>query len=104
VAPWGDGFPGTAPVGSFEPNPYGLYDMAGNVAEWVRDGYGRYDVMPRPTDGLRREAGRARVHRGGSYEDDRPEAGRRGFCDAAKRQGLGVRPARRLDGEHAGES
>jgi sulfatase modifying factor 1 len=40
-----DGYEGTSPVGSFPPNGYGLYDMAGNVWEWTCDWF-----VPRHSD------------------------------------------------------
>jgi formylglycine-generating enzyme required for sulfatase activity len=43
-----DGYWSTAPVGSFKPNPWDLYDMLGNVVEWIKDCYvDNYNETPR---------------------------------------------------------
>ncbi|HEV7405647.1 MAG TPA: SUMF1/EgtB/PvdO family nonheme iron enzyme [Chthoniobacteraceae bacterium] len=51
-----DSFEKTAPVGSFAPNPFGLYDLSGNVWEWCEDWYDAKQTF--------------RVLRGGSWEND----------------------------------
>ncbi len=71
-----DGFERSAPVGSFPPNGFGLFDMAGNVWEWCADWYApdTYERSPRtnprgPAESLDPDEPSApkRVTRGGSF-------------------------------------
>lgn len=66
----------TVPVGSFSPNPWGLYNMHGNVGEWVWDYYGAYNSAnesavgaEEQTDPTGAETGTLRVYRGGGWND-----------------------------------
>jgi formylglycine-generating enzyme required for sulfatase activity len=75
-----DGFPDVAPVGSLRPNAFGLYDMIGNVWEWIED-CASLSYFGRPTDqrawvwdgGCKR-----RIQRGGGWSTG-PERSRPGF-------------------------
>jgi iron(II)-dependent oxidoreductase len=56
------------PVGSLPPNGYGLYDMAGNVTEWVHDFYGKdYYLESPPENPVGPLYGKRRVIRGGGW-------------------------------------
>jgi len=63
-----DGYASTAPVASFKPNPWGLYDMLGNVMNWVEDCYVD-NYRNTPTDGSPNTGGACtnRVIRGGFW-------------------------------------
>jgi formylglycine-generating enzyme required for sulfatase activity len=70
-----DGYAVTAPVGSFRPNSFGLYDMLGNVWEFCEDVYVREIYTTRSNEApvynpLSKSGGMARVRRGGGWHHD----------------------------------
>lgn len=62
---------GVQPVGQLQPNPWGLYDIYGNVSEWCSDWFGLnyYEISP-PVDPQGPSQGSERMLRGSTHKDD----------------------------------
>jgi formylglycine-generating enzyme required for sulfatase activity len=66
-------------VGQKKPNAWGLYDMHGNIWEWVQDWYAPYDPAGSAVDPPGPSSGSVRGFRGGSWSGDP------GYCRSASR-------------------
>ncbi len=89
-----------AKVGTYKPNPFGLYDTAGNVYEWVHDCYHR-NYNGAPTDGSAWLGGdcSVRVVRGGAYRspaNSMRAENRETFKSGKGQYNVGIRVARDL--------
>jgi formylglycine-generating enzyme required for sulfatase activity len=93
-----DGYYYAAPVGSFKPNRFGLYDMLGNVREWCMDTYSSSAYSKHARNNPIYTGGSNRVYRGGSwdYEPKWVRSANRNRCGAAYRNAyLGFRLLRK---------
>jgi formylglycine-generating enzyme required for sulfatase activity len=86
---------GTAPVGQLATNPWGLYDMHGNVQEWVHDWFEEYYYFESPpVDPLGPKHGTLRTVRGGCWAMLAPDcrsAARRGHAPDSRSDNIGFR-------------
>ncbi len=92
-----DGYATTAPVDSFQPNGFGLFNLGGNVAEWVHDFYAIHRTRGRvERDPLGPNEGEHHVIRGSSWMDSTVSELRLSFRDYGNesRPDLGFRIAR----------
>jgi formylglycine-generating enzyme required for sulfatase activity/lipopolysaccharide biosynthesis regulator YciM len=91
-----DGYAETSPVGSFQSNPLGLYDIIGNVWEWCEDVY-HDSYNGAPTDGSGWLSGgeqKLRMLRGGSWSNwafNLRSAGRLGYESGTRQHDIGFR-------------
>ena len=101
--PWEDGFGPPAACGSLAPNAFGLHDTIGNVSEWCLDGFDAYFYPRSPfVDPVSAPAtARLRVLCGGSFLSSAVGARvyqRGSSTPEDKTGGIGVRPARTVEG------
>lgn len=92
-----DDYPVSAAVGSFRPNALGIYDLGGNVAEWVHDYYAVGFGSSEPeTDPFGPSSGKFHVLRGSSWQDSSISELRLAYRDFASngRADVGFRIAR----------
>jgi len=97
IPEYDDGFAASAPVGKFQPNPLGLQDMGGNVAEWAHDYYTvGLGTTQLATDPMGPAEGKQHVIRGSSWKHSSATDLRLSARDfgTAARNDLGFRIAR----------
>ncbi len=101
LSSYDDANPVAAPVGSYSANEAGLYDLGGNVAEWVHDFYAVYpmETSAAAVDPRGPESGRHHVVRGAGWKDSTLSELRLSYRDyaAEPRNDLGFRIARYAD-------